>query len=154
MARLISALSLVLLIVTSSLGEQSFVGTYRLVSITVEVDGKPFLQRGKAWHGYLVLTPTHFVVFYTADNRKFGASVEGKVALFDTLVATSGVYRVEGNKMITTYNASWVENVIGTTGEDTWQLSGNRLTLTYGPTPFPNDPSKMMINRRVWEKVE
>jgi hypothetical protein len=37
---------------------------------------------------------------------------------------------------------------------ETWQLSGNRLTETLGPIPFPRDPSKTMIRRQVWEKIE
>ena len=154
MVRLISALILVLLIATPTLGQQSLVGTYKLVSLAVEVDGKPFSQMGKAPHGYLVLTPTHFVAFYTADNRKFGTSVDEKAALFDSLVCYAGVYRIEGNKIIYTSDVSWVEHTVGKTGEDTWQLSGNRLTTTLGPVPYPKDPSKKMINRRVWEKVE
>ena len=102
MVRLISALILVLLIATPTLGQQSLVGTYKLVSLVVEVDGTPSQHMGKAPHGYLVLTPTHYVHFYTADNRKFGTSVDEKAALFDSLVAYAGVYRVEGDKLITT----------------------------------------------------
>ena len=154
MLRLISALILVLLIVTPSLGQQPLVGTYKLVSVVVEIDGTPTGGMGKAPHGYLVLTPTRAIQFYTADNRKFGTSVAEKAALFDTLVASSGVYRVEGNKLITTMDASWVENLNGKTVVLIWQLSGNRLTLTHDPMPWPVDPSKTMINRRVWEKVE
>ena len=143
-----------LLIVTPTLGQQSLVGTYKIVSITAEVDGKPFSQMGKAPHGYLVLTPTHIVAFYTAENRKFGTSVDEKAALFDSLVGYAGVYRVEGNKIIYTSDVSWVESRLGETVEETFQLSGNRLTTTFGLMPFPKDPSKTMINRRVWEKVE
>jgi len=40
MLRLICALILVLLIVSPSLGQQSLVGTYKLVSHVSEVDGK------------------------------------------------------------------------------------------------------------------
>ena len=154
MFRLISALILVLLIATPSRGQQSLVGTYKLVSLAVEIDGTPSEGTGKAPHGYFVLTPTRAIMFYTADNRKFGTSVDEKAALFDTLLAWSGVYRVEGDKLILTYDASWVENVNGKTAVLNWQLSGNRLTLTSEPRPWPRDPSKTMTNRRVWEKVE
>jgi hypothetical protein len=154
MIRLIFALVLVLVIASPSLGQQSLVGTYKLVSVAVEIDGTPSEGMGKAPHGYFVLTPTHAIIFYTADNRKFGTSVAEKAALFDTLSATSGVYRLEGDKLIWTYDASWVEHMNGKTIVQNWQLSGNRLTLTTDPTPWPKDPSKTMILRRVWEKVE
>ena len=154
MVRLICALILMLVIVTPSLGEQSLVGTYKLVSRVVELGGVPVENTGKAPHGYLVLTPTRVIAFYTTENRKFGTSVAEKAALFDTLVGWSGTYRVEGDKFSYTIDVSWVENVNGTTPVNTWQLSGNRLTLTGEPMPYPRDPSKTVIRKAVFEKIE
>jgi hypothetical protein len=154
MLRLICTLIIVLLIVSPSLGQQSLVGTYKLVSHVSEVDGKPFQSMGKAPHGYLVLTPTRFIYFITAENRKFGTSADEKAALFDSLVGYGGVYRVEGDKLFLTYEVSWVENTVGTTSVEAFQLSGNRLTKTLGPTPWPRDTSKKLIRREAYEKVE
>ncbi len=106
MVRLISALVLVLLMATPTLGQQSLVGTYKLVSLVANVDGKPYEPMGKAAHGYLMLRPTHFIYFITSENRKFGTSVEDKAALLDSLVAYAGTYRVEGNKLIQTIEVS------------------------------------------------
>ncbi len=154
MVRLISAFVLVLLIATPTLGQQSLVGTYKLVSQAAEIDGKA-APESTVLRGYLVLTPTRVIVFYTqGDKRKFGTSVDEKAALFNSMVAYSGVYRVEGDKIIYTYDASWVENLNGTTAVLNWQLSGNRLTVTTPPRPMPVDPSKTMVLRRVWEKVD
>lgn len=154
MVRFICALVLVLLMSTPSLGQQSLVGTYKLVSLVLEVDGTPRQQMGKAPHGYLVLTPTRAITFITAENRKFGTSVDDKATLFDTLVGYAGPYRIEGDKFIHTKDVSWTENLNGTTTVSTWQLSGNRLTTMEGPIPFPRDPSKKLIRREVWEKIE
>ena len=154
MVRLISSLVLVLLIVTPSLGQQSVVGTYKIISQDVEVGGTATQPLGKAPHGYLVLTPSRFVAFYTGDNRKFGTSVADKAALLDTLVGWSGTYRVEGGKIVFAVDASWTEVWTGKDQVRNWELSGNRLTLTAGPMPFPRDPSKTVIVRQVWEKVE
>ena len=52
---------LVLVIASPSFGQQSLVGTYKLVSFAPMVEGKPYEQMGKAPHGYLVITPTHFI---------------------------------------------------------------------------------------------
>jgi hypothetical protein len=154
MPRLICALVLVLLISTPSLGQQSLVGTYNLVSHAAEIDGTPSEPHGKAPHGYLVLTPTRAITFYTDENRKFGTSVADKAALLDTLTGWSGVYRVEGSKLVIRVDASWVENWNGKDQIRNWQLSGNRLTLTSDPMPRATDPSKRIIVRQVWEKVE
>ena len=154
MSRLICALMLILLISTPSFGQQSLVGTYKLVDYALEIDGIPQKAPAKAPHGYYILTPTRAICFYTLGVRKFGTSVEEKAALFNTLAGYSGVYRVEGNKIITTYDASWVEHLNGTSAVLHWQLSGNRLTVTTDPMPWPVDPTKKLVLRRVWEKVE
>lgn len=154
MARLICALMLVLVIASPGFGQQSLVGTYKLVSLIVEVDGAPSQGMGKAPHGYLVFTPTHFITFVTADIRKFGTSEAEKAALFDTLTGHAGTYRIEGNKLFFMTDVSWTENGNGMTVVETWQLSGNRLTNTLAPIPYPRDRSKKMIRRQVWEKIE
>jgi hypothetical protein len=130
------------------------VGAYKIISQDVEVGGTATQPLGKATRGYLVLTPTRFVAFYTADNRKFCTSVAEKAALFDTVTGWSSTYRVEGGKIIAAVDASWTEVWSGKDQVRNWELSGNRLTLTAGPTPFPRDPSKTVIVRQVWEKVE
>lgn len=154
MLRLICAFVLVLSIASPSLGQQSLVGTYKVISQDVEVGGSATQPLGKTPHGYLVLTPTCAVFFITAENRKFGTSIDEKTALFDTLVGWSGTYRVEGKKLIVKVDASWVENWNGKDQVRNWALSGNRLTFTSDPMPFPRDPSKTAVVRQVFEKVE
>jgi hypothetical protein len=154
MVRLISALILVLLIATPTLGQQSLVGTYKLVSLVVEADGKPYEPLGKAPHGYLVITPTRYMYFFTAENRKFGTSVDEKAALLDSLVAYAGSYRVEGDKYLQNVEVSFTESEKGKTMVATLERSGIRLTLKTGPIPFPRDLSKTMVSRQVWEKIE
>ena len=154
MLRLICALILVLLISTPSLGQQSLVGTYKLVSHEVQLNGTTMQTLGNAPHGYLVVTPTRWVAFYTADNRKFGTSAADKAALLDTLAAWSGTYRVEGSKVTIKVDSSWTEVWNGKDQVRNFTLSGNRLTVTGAPSPFPRDPSKTAIVRQVWEKIE
>jgi hypothetical protein len=154
MRRLICALILVLLIGSPSVGQQSLVGTYKIISHEVLVNGTAIQPVGKAPRGYLVLTPTRLLSFYTADNRKFGTSETDKAALLDTMVGYSGTYRVEGDRIIIAVDVSWTEIFTGKNQVRHWTLSGNRLTLRGDPTPFPRDPSKTSIVRMVWEKIE
>ena len=154
MLRLICAFVLVLSIASPSLGQQSLVGTYKVISTDVEVGGSATQPLGKTPHGYLVLTPTRAVFFFTAENRKFGTSGDEKAALFDTLVGWSGTYRLEGGKIVIAMDASFNENWNGKDQVRNWELSGNRLTFTSDPMPFPRDPSKTSVVRQVMEKVE
>ena len=153
MVRLICALILVLSIASPSLGQQSLVGTYKFVSHVLEMGGTSNEYLGKA-RGCLVLTPTRAINFYTAETRKFGTSVDEKAALFDSLAGWAGAYRVEGSKLVFSVDVSWNEIWNGKDQIRYFQLSGNRLTLTSDPQPFARDPSKTIIVRQVWEKVE
>jgi len=154
MVRLICALILVLSIASPSLGQQSLVGTYKFVSHVLEMGGTSNEYLGKAPRGYLVLTPTRAINFYTAEKRDFGTSVAEKAGLFDSLVGWSGTYRVEGSKLIFSVDVSWNEIWNGKDQKRHFQLSGNRLELTSDPQPWARDPSKTIIVRQVWEKVE
>lgn len=154
MVRLMCALILVLLITTPSLGQQSLVGTYKIISQEAVVDGTPTYPLGKAPHGYVVITPTRAIFFFTGENRKFGTSVAEKAALFDTLVGYTSTYRVEGSRIMFAVDASWVEFWNGKEMGRNWTLAGNRLTFIDDPRPFARDPSKMATVSTVWEKID
>lgn len=109
---------------------------------------------GGAPRGYAILTPTRWINVFTAENRKFGTSVEEKAALWGTLVTYSGLYRIEGDRLITTVGVSWNERWNGTEQVRYWRLEGNRLSITTGRAPWSRDPSKMSVTRAVFEKVE
>jgi len=154
MIRLVCGLMLVLFILVPSFAQQPLVGTYKFITQIRVLDGLPAENMGKAPKGYLVLTPTRAVLFFTAENRKFGTAEADKAALLDSLVAWAGPYKVEGNKLTVRVNASWTEMWNGKDMVRTWELSGNRLTLTSGSEPYARDPSKMVTVKTVWEKIE
>jgi lipocalin-like protein len=155
MRRSLFVLMQLLLISVPCFGQQSLPGTYRLVSLVVEVDGQqPVDTMGKSPRGYVVLTPTRWINMFTAENRKFGTSIEQKAALWDSLLAFTGPYRLDGNKLIVSIDASWNESWNGTQVTRYWQMVGNRLTITSEKAPYSRDPTKMAVGRFVLEKVE
>jgi len=154
MNRLISALVLLILCSAPCLAQQSLVGTYKLVSIDRELDGKPKPQPAKPRHGYLVISPQTFVVFYTEGDRKYGTSEREKAALWDTLTAVAGTYRLDGGKIIVSVDTSWNEIYVGTQQTRDWQLRGKRLVLSSGARPYGRDTSKTVVQRQNWEKIE
>ena len=52
------------------LAQQTLVGTYRLVSNDLRLDGVPIQPMGKSQHGWLVVTPKVVMQFFTGDERK------------------------------------------------------------------------------------
>jgi hypothetical protein len=146
---------LLLSIVGSGFAQQLPAGTYKVLSMTAEVDGSaPKEIFGKAPRGFAMFTPTRVTFLITAEGRKFGRSVEERAALWDTLAAYSGVYRLEGSKFVVAVDVSANEIWNGTKQVRNWQLDGNRLTITTERAPYSRDPSKMVVIRVVSERVE
>lgn len=137
------------------LAETSVVGTYRLISFVLEVDGVPGHGTiGPDPQGYLVITPRHYIYTYAGKARKFGTSVEDKAALFDTAASLAGTYTLDGNKLSVLVDVSWNETWNGTRQVRTIDQSGDRLTLTSPAQPYPRDPSKTVVSRLTWQRVE
>ncbi len=154
MKTLVSAFVVLLVLAAPCLAQQSLVGTYKMAGVQRELDGKPQPEPAKPRHGYLIITPKVFALFYTDGERKYGASEKEKAALWDTLTAYSGSYRLEGNKIIISVDTSWNEFYNGREQTRDWQVQGNRLILSSGPRPFGRDPSKTVVQRQIWEKIE
>jgi hypothetical protein len=128
-------------------------GTYRLVSFVLDVDGVPSDVMGKFPRGYLILTPTRWLSFITAEHRKFGPSIEEKAALWESLAAYSGQYRIDGNKIVVSVDTSSNEIWNGSELTRTWALHGNRLHITTAAAPYLRNPAKTAVARLIWEKV-
>ena len=140
MRRSLLVLIALCLISVPCFGQSSLVGTYKLVSFATEIDGQPLEVMGKSPRGYLVLTPARWIHIFSAENRKFGTSVEEKSALWESLSPYTGPYQLDGGKIIVSVDASWNENRTQVTRS--WQLNGNRLSITTVPAPYSRDPSK------------
>jgi hypothetical protein len=109
------------------------VGTWKLVSWLTKFDGgdtvEPYSPNAK---GRLVLTPDRrWIIILTGANRKPAKSVEEKAALLDTVLAYSGVYTVEGNKITTNVDMSSNEIYTGANQNQTrfFRIEGDKLTL-------------------------
>src|SRR5947207_13149112 len=78
-------------------------GTWKLVSWLTRFDGGDTVEPyGPNAKGRLVLTPDRrWIIVLTGANRKPAKSVEEKAALLDTVLAYSGVYTVEADKITT-----------------------------------------------------
>lgn len=155
MKRILCLLAITLFVSATCFAGESLVGTYKLVSFILEVDGIPGQGTiGADPRGYLIITPQHYIYTYIGSDRKFGTSVDHKAALYDSAASLAGRYTVDGSKLTVTVDVSWNELWNGTRQVRSIDWAGNRLTLTSPPQPYPRDPSKTVVSRLVWEKVE
>jgi hypothetical protein len=109
------------------------VGSWKLVSWLTKFDGGETVEPyGPNAKGRLVLTPDRrWIIVMTGANRKPAKSVEEKAALLDSLLAYSGVYAVDGNRITTHVDMSSNEIYTGANQNQTrfFLIEGDRLTL-------------------------
>jgi hypothetical protein len=81
------------------------------------------------------------IAVITAEGRQVGQSDADAVALFRSMLAYTGKYRVDGNKFITKVDASWNESWTGTDQERFYELDGDHLDIVsaWGPHPMLAD---------------
>jgi len=134
---------------------EALVGAWKLVSCFMEdvetKEQKPLW--GERPNGYIVLTPEgRWIVVQTAEGRKAPKTDEDRAAAFRSMLAYSGKYRTEGNKIIIKVDIAWDESWIGTDQVRHYRIEGNRLHIEAAPQPYANFGGKVMRGILIWER--
>ena len=115
------------------------VGMWKYISnVQVETaSGKVVKPYGDKVSGYLTYTKGGRMLWaHFGDNRPKPAvpfTDADRAKLFNTLSAGSGTYTTDGKTLTVTYDSSWNEIWTGTTGKRTFEIVGNKLTVTSNP---------------------
>jgi hypothetical protein len=108
-------------------------GTWKLVSWLTKFDGGDTVEPyGSSPKGRLVLAPdSHWIIILTGANRKPAKTIEEKATLLDSILAYSGKYTVEGDKITTHVDMSSNEIYTGANQDQTrfFRIEGNKLTI-------------------------
>lgn len=132
------------------------VGNWKIVSLKVVVDGEPRQDLyGARPKGYLIVTPQgRLISILTGDGRKFGTGDADRAALFRTMFAYSGSYRVERDKLIINVDTSWNEDWNGSQQVRSFHIEGNRLSLDSPATPEVSArfPGNAAVFTSIWER--
>lgn len=118
-------------------------GAWRLVAFELEVAGRAerVLPMGPRPRGRLVLTQDGLMIgLITAGERTPGRSDAELAALYRSMLAYTGRYRVEGDRFVTLVDASWNETWVGGEQERTFALAGDRLDIVSPWAPHPLRP--------------
>jgi Lipocalin-like domain len=119
------------------------VGVWKLFSYQTEFqDGRPKRALfGEHPSGYLILTKEgRQMAIIEGEKRKPPSSDADRADLLRTLIAYSGKYHVEGSKFITAVDAAWNPAWDGTDQVRSYEIAGDRLTVTSMWQPSPNIP--------------
>jgi hypothetical protein len=127
-----TALTLVLLLAQPCIAGDlaPIVGIWKLVSFEREYQtgGEREYPMGKAPTGYILFLPEgRMTVVITGEGRKAPTTDQDRVGLFNSMVAYTGRYRVDGDKWITTVDVSGNPAWVGTEQTRSFQVAGDRL---------------------------
>ena len=137
---------------------EQFLGTWKLVSFEAELQNSA--QRFKPWgddpNGHVVLAADgRMIALLTAGQRTVGETDSDMTGLFKSMVAYSGIYRIEGDSLITKVDASWNEVWNGTEQERFYHFEGDRLVLTTAWAPAPYLPDTPMARGVLaWKRAQ
>ena len=134
------------------------VGIWKLLSSESEFqDGSPRRAvMGQNPTGYLVFTAEgRMMAVLEGEGRKRAQTDQERAALLQTMVAYTGIYRLEGDKWITKVDVSWNPAWHGTDQVRFYKIDGDRLQVTtaWGPNPFiPGAPTTRGV--LMWERAK
>ena len=134
---------------------EALLGTWRLVSCFMEdVETK---ERKPVWgehpNGLIVLTAGgRWVVIQTAEDRKAPLTDEDYAAAFRSMLAYSGTYRTEGNKILISVDIAWDESWNGTEQVRYYSIEGDRLYIEAAPQRYANFGGKVMRGILIWAR--
>ena len=126
--------------------DAALVGMWRLVSFDVEgqATGKRRPAFGNIPNGRLMLLANgYMMLFITAEGRRSPKTVEEKAEAFNTMIAYSGKYKVDGENFITDVDLAWQEAWTGAKQIRTFRLVGSRAQFTSAWAPSPFDPARI-----------
>ena len=133
------------------------IGIWKLVSFDDEDqesgERKPFYGDA-APNGYMILTPEgRIMVLFASGEREPGQTDEKQAALFRTMMSYTGIYRIEGDKFITTVDVSWNESWTGTDQVRFYTLDSDRLDIVTAWAPNPIHPERIARGILSWKRV-
>lgn len=125
--------------------EKQLLGVWRLESFYTEfkATGERKKLYGERPNGYLVFTPEKRMIgIVTAEQRNKPNTDEDRIAAFQSMIAYSGIYRVEGDRWVTKVDVAWTEAWVGTEQIRFFKLESEKLMVTGMWQPSLNLPGK------------
>jgi hypothetical protein len=131
------------------------VGTWKLVSVMYEdqqtKERTPVL--GNRPRGYQIATPEgRWLALVTAENRPVPGTDQERAQALRSMIAYSGRYRVDGDKVITKVEVAWNEAWVGSEQVRFVRFEGDKLHIESPPMPHPNVGGKVVRAIVTWER--
>ena len=122
-------------------------GIWKLVSYEVEIQatGQKETVMGKNPTGYVIFTPEGRVMFcLTGEGRKAPKTIQDRADLLKSMVAYTGMYRIEGDQWVTKVDVGWNPEWVGTEQRRFFKVDDERLQVLTPWRVMPNWAEKGM----------
>jgi Lipocalin-like domain len=93
-------------------------------------------------------------VVQTAEGRSVPKTDDDRSNSFRSLLAYSGKFRTEGDKIIIKVDIAWDEAWNGTEQVRFYRIEGNKLHIEAAAQPYPNWGGKVMRGILTWVREE
>ena len=131
-------------------------GTWKLVAFEGEFKdtGERIYDWGKNPKGYAIFTPEgRMTAIIEEEGRKAPKTDQDHATLHKSMIAYTGMYRVEGDKQITKVDVSWNPLWTGTEQVRFFKFEGDKLVISTGWGPSPRFPGRITRGHLIWERV-
>jgi len=135
--------------------KELIVGTWKLVSVMYEDQETKALVPvlGDNPRGYQIATPDgRWLALATPTGRSVPKTDDERAHAFRTMIAYSGRYRIEGNRITTKVEVAWNESWVGGEQVRIIRFEGDRLFIESPPMPHPNMNDKMVRVIVTWQR--
>ena len=88
------------------------------------------------------------------EGRKAPQTDQDRVGLLRTMLAYTGIYRLEGEKFITKVDVSWNPAWNGTDQVRFFKFDGNRLVISTSWAPSQKYTGRVTRALLIWERVK
>jgi hypothetical protein len=133
--------------------EDELNGVWRLLSARREDAGTGEFEDvyGPDPLGYLLLAPAGRMMALLSARERSG---NDPGALFGSMMAYSGTYRIDGERWITDVDVAWFPDWLGTKQERFFSVKGDDLLVRTAPVEHPSDPGRKVTVVLRWRREE
>ena len=155
MNKIMTAISLMLGFALPSWADdrEQLIGVWKLQTWNVEFQdtGERKASHGTHPNGFVIFAPEgRMMAVLTAEGREVPKPDAERAAAFKSMVAYSGIYRLEGDHWITKVDTSWNEALVGTDQVRFYRLEGDMLTVTTPWTASVNFDGRIVRGHLTW----
>jgi hypothetical protein len=136
---------------------QKLVGVWKLQTYDVEFQdtGERTSPFGSHPNGIGIFTADgRTMAILTAEGRKAPQTDADRAAAFQSMVAYSGIYRLEDDRWITTVDIAWNEAWMGTDQVRFYRIDDDTLTVTSNWRPYPLFDGRVARGLLTWIRAK